>query len=412
MLKNTKARFAGIRLDSAKIGEDGIFRAKGRIARIGTQTYGDSIEYRSPKQVSDSAPGFDQLPITRRSHDGGFVTVTNKDELVVGFISNPVYNDSDGWIHANIVIHRQDAINEITSTDRWFSAGYDAGLLEEPGTYVDSLGVQGAKGAEYSFTGVQVGITPNHVTITDSPRSGKSATYTDSLPNSVKQVLDADLKTNDNINISNVDINKETKTTMAYLIHDGVNLEIEGKDADKVISAFQTIKNDAITSTETVANLEATALSNNEAQSALNAKLDAVTAENETLKANAVTKEDSDKQDLNTLVATELTNRSDAWAVAQPILKLDSVDYTWETSKIQTEALKVAYPTLAEKLDSAESTYISTLWEVLKDGVVAPVAKNDSTENEVKTIVEASVTETKQDSISDAAAAYLAKRCK
>ena len=388
-------------VDNAKIGKDGIFRARARVARIGTQDYNGSIDYRSEEEVKASLPTFDRVPITI-DHRGPFVTSSNKKSVLIGYVSNPTYNN--GWVEADLAIHDDEGIQKISSTHGYFSAGYDADMVREPGVFVDSMGVQGEKGREYKYDGMQANIRLNHVTITPTPRAGAGATILDSADiKPVSQILDSNI-----IGVKTKTINPDTTDNMSVIKYDGLTFTVEGSDADKVASIFEKMQNELAASSNATIELDAA----KKELDVVNAKADSLTAANESLTEQVNAKLDA--SDVQAQVSAGVNELLAVWEIAKPILKVDSIDTSLSSVDVRKNTLKAVYgDSMATKIDSASDVYIDALWDSLPTVLEAQSTANQKTDSKevINEVVAAKEVKTDaKDPLKAARLSYLERR--
>ena len=363
-----------VRLDSAKIGNDGLLRVRARIARIGIMDYYEDgrlyRELRTVDTVKESAIGFSQCGIIL--DHVAMLDKLNKDSILKGLSGTVTYED--GWLVTDLTVFKSDAIVAAETTHRQISCGYDANVIDSPGVWVDEVGVMGVVGKEYHYDRIQENIEANHIALVRQARAGEKATFLDSAHSEL--IIDCCIK----------DKNTNNKNDMEEIKfkYNGKTYSLGGKDAEKVMDMLSNQEkkeaekddsfkkkeqehNDAI---DTVtAKLDASA-----------AKLDALEMENTTLKTeNEALKTQLDSVD----VSSEISERLAIWDIAKSHIKVDSVDYSLDTNAIQKLVLAEVYPNLAVKLDS--ESYVSTLWDIFVES--KPVSKQDAVKIDVQNTV-------------------------
>lgn len=436
-----------VRLDGALVGVDGILRVKARIARIGTMEYIDEsgnpyYEYRSEEQVKASLDSFNQLAII--IDHTAMVDHTNKDRLVKGLTSN--VRMDNGWVVCDIAIFDSEAIRVAMTTHSELSCGYECDVVESKGTWVDENGICGSPGDAYDYAWEQRDIFGNHVALVPLARAGRGAKFFDSQ-SSVKSRLDSNISDNNTKNDATEDAcwegykrvpgTKQGESGSCEPIKDmAKNIEIEigeeeemtkdskselneggnlgGEKDDKMCDTFEmdgktyTVEDakgwfaklqeakEKAKNAGSVANTN-----NNKKDSADEARLDAQSAQIESLQAELV----QVKLDAAAATQAEVTARLALWAIAQPILKLDAIDASMTQDDIKKAAVKALFPNLAEKIDASDVVYTNTLWDI-RDSVTA--IKVDSTPNDavLDDVVNAAP---KLDGLSTAQEAYMAR---
>jgi hypothetical protein len=135
--------------------------------------------------------------------------------------------------------------------------------------------------------------------------------------------------------------------------------------------------------------------------SADEARLDAQSAQIESLQAELV----QVKLDAAAATQAEVTARLALWAIAQPILKLDAIDASMTQDDIKKEAVKALFPNLAEKIDASDDVYVNTLWDI-RDSVTAVKVDAAPADPVLDDVVNAAP---KLDGLSTAQEAYMAR---
>lgn len=431
-----------IRLDAAKIGLDGLLRVKARIARTGCQEYMDNgeivYEYRSPEEVKASMGSLDQLGIIIEHK--AMIDSANRDDLVKGLTSNVRFEETnsmtgDGWVVADICIFASDAITAALTSHTELSCGYDCDVVPASGVWTDTEGHLGRKGKSYEYKYAQKDIVGNHVALVPLARAGRKATFFDSQ--SVKARFDSDnISVNNNhTDATNGAINKnmehKDKGAASHSKNEGNNLggEVNDKDTDmemedakecdmyecdlgtfpitkdgfsEMMAKLKASKEKAKNS-GSVANTKGN--KKGDSLDVLQAKLDAKDAQIEALTEQLDSRMDSAQ------IGSEITARLALWAIAKPLLKVDSIDANLSQQEIKQSILKVVYPKLDAKIDAGNESYIDTLWEIYEDSAPVaetkvdnqPVVKADA----VLEDIHASAAKTNLDSIQTAQQAYM-----
>jgi hypothetical protein len=429
-----------VKLDGALVGADGILRVKARIARIGIMEYVDELgqpyyEYRSEEQVKASLDSFNQLAII--IDHTAMVTQDNKDQLVKGLTSN--VRMDNGWVVCDIAIFDSEAIRVAMTTHSELSCGYECDVVDSKGTWVDDKGICGNPGDKYDYTCEQRDIFGNHVALVPLARAGRGAKFFDSQ-SSVKSRLDSNISDNNTNNdttedacwegykrvpgtkkgesgscepIKDMDKEKELEMTedSKSELNEGGNLggekddkmcdtfEMDGKtytveDAKGWFAKLQEAK-------EKAKNAGSVANTKGKKDSADEARLDAQSAQIESLQAELV----QVKLDAAAATQAEVTARLALWAIAQPILKLDAIDASMTQDDIKKEAVKALFPNLAEKIDASDDVYVNTLWDI-RDSVTAVKIDAAPADPVLDDVVNAAP---KLDGLSTAQEAYMAR---
>jgi hypothetical protein len=109
-------------------------------------------------------------------------------------------------------------------------------------------------------------------------------------------------------------------------------------------------------------------------------------------------------------IGSEITARLALWAIAKPLLKVDSIDANLSQQEIKQAILKVVYPKLDAKIADGNESYVDTLWEIYEDSNPVVETKADTQAAKVDAVLEdiqASTTKTTLDSIQTARQAYM-----
>jgi hypothetical protein len=432
-----------VRLDAAKLGLDGLLRVKARIARTGCQEYMDNgevvYEYRSPTQVKASMSSLDQLGII--VDHKAMINSDNRDILVKGLTSNVRFEETnsvtgDGWVVADICVFASDAITAALTSHTELSCGYDCDVVPVSGIWTDNEGSLGKKGKSYEYKYAQKDIVGNHVALVPMARAGRKATFFDSQ--SVKARFDSDniSLNNNHTNATNGGLNKNMahndKGAASHSKNEGNNLggEVGDKDTDmetedmqecdmyecdlgtfpitkdgfgEMMAKFKAYKEKA-KNAGSVANTKGN--KKGDSVDALQAKLDAKDAQIEALTEQLDSRMDSNQ------IGSEITARLALWAIAKPLLKVDSIDANLSQLEIKQAILKVVYPKLDAKITDGNETYVNTLWDVYGDSKSVEETKADTQEAKTDAVLEdiqASTTKTTLDSIQTAQQAYMAR---
>lgn len=433
-----------VRLDSAKLGLDGFLRVKARIARTGCQEYmenGEIIyEYRSPAEVRASMSSLDQLGII--IDHKAMIDSDNKDTLVKGLTSNVRFEETDsvtgdGWVVADICIFASDAIIAALTSHTELSCGYDCDVITVSGIWTDNEGSLGKKGKSYKYRYTQKDIVGNHVALVPMARAGRKATFFDSQ--SVKARFDSDnISVNNNHTdatdgVLNKNMEKNDKGAASHSKNEGRNLGGEVEDTEicleteeetqefdmyecdlgtfpitkdgfsEMMAKFKAYKEKA-KNAGSVANTKGN--KKGDSIDVLQAKLDAKDAQ-----IDALTKQLDSRMDSNQ-IGNEITARLALWAIAKPLLRVDSIDANLSQLEIKQAILKVVHPKLDTKITNGNEIYVNTLWEIYEDS--KPVEENKSDAQAAKTDavledIQASTTKTTLDSIQTAQQAYMAR---
>lgn len=373
-----------VKVDSVRIDEFGILRAKAKIARIGTMDYYENgkkiVELRLPDDVRESVNTFSYQLITL-DHPTEMVDAKNADRYVKGLSGEAKYNELTGWNECPVTVTHGDAVDAARSTHKQFSCGYYAELIDESGEWVDVLGVQGEPGQVYRYDRIQKNIIGNHIALVSSARAGDRATF-----DSAGFIITQD---------------KENKVTnMVQFVHNDSILTIEGQDADKVVEIVKGLQSkldsEISTSAETLGNLEAENETLKAEKSTLEGKVDSLEAQKE---------QDNSRLDSDA-IASEVAARLDMWGLVEPHLKSVKRDNNLSAIEIQKLYLKQALPNLAEKIDSSNDNYIAGLWDAQKPEPVKVKTHSDIT----KEILKDSTNEPQENKLDAARNAYLESR--
>lgn len=368
-----------VEVRSSKIDAKGILRCGGTIARVGVQDYykdGKIVrELRSHEEVAKSAKGFSKQIVTL-DHPREMVTAKNAKDYSIGFSGEANYKD--GLIEAELIITEDSAVNAALESHKQISCGYYANLVEESGIWVDEYGVMGEVGKSYEYDAKQTDIVADHIALVQKGRAGDIAMLHTDSRDAYSVRLDSE-NSLDNIIGNN----------MVNIVYNDKVYTIDGNDAAQVADIVGSLKTE----------LSAVSAKVSEAES----KLDSLTQENEQLakdkgalegekdalcvKLDSL-EESAAKSEIKTdaeVIATEIQSRLDIWGEVLPVLKKDAADfeadYSLPVSDIQKMYLKQAAPQLAEKIDSAESSYLEPLWDYLRPANQAKEEKVDSTES-------------------------------
>lgn len=149
---------------------EGYLTGEARIARIGVQTYLDSLgnrynEFRDPDDVfsKEALDSFKNRPVTM-DHPDHPVDSSNAKDLQIGHIGENIRVDGK-WVVAPITITDGEAIKKIKALNKvQLSAGYETIVIPESGSY---------RGDTYSKR--QTRIRANHVAVVRNARAGQDA---------------------------------------------------------------------------------------------------------------------------------------------------------------------------------------------------------------------------------------------
>ena len=123
---------------------------------------------RDPEELAKAASSFHNKPLLMRHKPQ--MADTHDHDLVIGSVSNPVYNHP--YLQAELVVWDKDGIDQIESEEaRALSSGYWYSADMTPGEY---------EGVAYD--GRMTSITGNHVTICPEGRAGPDVYVGDSAP--------------------------------------------------------------------------------------------------------------------------------------------------------------------------------------------------------------------------------------
>lgn len=442
---NKMQRNFSVRLDAAKLGLDGLLRVKARIARTGCQEYMDNgeivYEYRSPAEVKASMSSLDQLGII--IDHKAMIDSDNRDTLVKGLTSNVRFEETDnvtgdGWVVSDICVFASDAITAALTSHTELSCGYDCDVIPVSGVWTDNEGSLGKKGKSYEYRYTQKDIVGNHVALVPMARAGRKATFFDSQ--SVKARFDSDnISVNNNhtdatdgVLNKNMEVNNkgaanhsknEGKNLGGEVEDKGIVMEIEEGETQEcdmyecdlgtfpvtkdgfgeMMAKFKAYKEKAKNS-GSVANTKGN--KKGDSVDVLQAKLDAKDAQIEALTEQLDSRMDSNQ------IGSEITARLALWAIAKPLLRVDSIDPNLSQLEIKQAILKVVHPKLDTKIADGNEIYVNTLWEIYEDS--KPVEENKAEAQAAKTDavledIQASTTKTTLDSIQTAQQAYMAR---
>jgi len=156
-------------LDSRKKNPEGWLILDGIVATTGTLEYEDRTDYVTEQALTgDSLDTLAQSSVTIHHPEWKEVNSKNHDEVDVGSVANPEYDEEKEQQRAEIVVKRQDAIDFVEDQGAdtlGLSPGYDPKWKKTPNEDYDRE---------------QIGRRNNHVAITPNPRNEDSSFVLDS----------------------------------------------------------------------------------------------------------------------------------------------------------------------------------------------------------------------------------------
>ncbi len=255
------------RIDSGELAAperlaNGMLRVSGRISRVGIQTYENPDgtarrELREPETVFDvaSIASFRQVPVTS-SHPPVLLDSKNARNFSVGSVGEDIKRDGD-WLTANLMIIDADAIKRIESGENQLSCGYEATILDTPGTHP----LYGA------YDAIQRDVRGNHIATVFAARAGSEAR------------LRLDAAGNCVIASTSTTTHQETRHMTTSLRIDGLNIDVTDANGpaiqqaiDRHVAALKLSHTDALAA----------------ATSAATINLDGVSKKLATVKKNAI----------------------------------------------------------------------------------------------------------------------------
>jgi hypothetical protein len=363
---------------------DGFIRANARIARVGIQQYqtqdGSKINILRPEDaVVESVDKMKLLPIT-----AGHVDMTeNVDSELIGS-TGATHKYVDGFIVSDIAIYHSGAVKAIDSGSvRQFSVGYRAEVTNESGVWVDEHNVMdGGAGTSYPYDAIMTNIQPHHLALVEQARAGNKATFVDSqsslwLDGGIN-IPESKLIENDNKDIEKV-----------IIIHDGINYNIEGSDADKLGKVITSLEQD-----NAKLNDDNTKLVQESIQLA-----DAKDKEIESLKGKIT---ELESNNLDAAIGDAVESRIALWTKISDSSVDVTVDYKLNETQIKQAYLAAKYPHLTAKVSDASDAYIEALWDA--SDISLPVEAKQEVKEEAKEEVPSKVKEIVTDSVNDSRA--------
>ena len=304
----------------ASVNEDGYLEDVPVVGRIGIQLYRNpdgSVrrELRPPEEVlnADSLSSFKGKPITV-GHPGA-VNARNGKKHRVGTMLEPGRQDGDN-VKVPVMVYDESAITSATSgKTKQLSLGYRLDLDETPGEW---------NGQPYDA--VQRNIRINHLALVSKARAGDVATLN----------LDGD----EEITLDDDDNQPEGKTMQKLRLDNGLEYDA----SPEVVVAFNALKQDAEDANTKLSEAQTT--------------ISTITAERDTLKADAAGFEDKLKQAREDAAAT-IKARADLEAKADKHgIKHDGMD------DIAVKKAVIAKLKPAMKLDGKDDTYVNVAFDM------------------------------------------------
>lgn len=350
-------------VSGATVDSDGFMRDSPIVARTGIYLYVNpdgSIrrEYRPPEEVfaEDSEASFIGKPIVVEHPASGIVNSDTVRELAIGTILSPGYRKDETNIGCDIVIHDASAIGD----KRGLSLGYRVDLEETPGVTPEGQ----------PYDAIQRNIRINHLAIVERGRAGMKA----------------------RLNLDKEEI-IETEGERMKIKIDSQDFEVD----EKVATYISSLKCKA---DEAEVNLKSA--KNDTAEQ--KAKLDAMTAERDGLKAKCdaaeTEKEKAVKAAVEALKA-DMAERADLEDVAK-IAKVEKAD-GMTNAELKSGIIKAAFGD-AFKLDGMTAAYIDGAYDAAKK-----MLQNDNIKREILKVKGNPAPDVKQDSADDARAKMIAR---
>jgi hypothetical protein len=254
--------------------DNGFLRCPGKITRTGVFAYRDAKggmrnELRLPSEVfdGDALRSFGLAPLTN-DHPPVNLDAKNTKKYQVGTVAEPTQDG--GFVSATVQITDADAIAAVESGKRELSCGYVCDLEFTPGV---TAGIEGIPDG-LKYDAIQRGIRGNHVAIVEKGRAGAEASL---------RLDSGDAICDDPGGVRlNSDDDRDTKPETfggprMKITIDGITLDLDENAAqivDKAISRrdseIKTLKSDADTHAETLAQEKARADKADEDLEALN----------------------------------------------------------------------------------------------------------------------------------------------
>ncbi|MEA1204851.1 DUF2213 domain-containing protein [Enterobacter hormaechei] len=304
----------------ASVNEDGYLEDVPVVGRVGIQLYRSpdgSVrrELRPPEEVfnADSLASFKGKPITI-GHPGA-VNSRNAKKHMVGTMLEPGRQDGEN-VKVPIMVYDESAINSATSgRTKQLSLGYRLDLDETPGEW---------NGQPYDA--VQRNIRINHLALVSKARAGDVATLN----------LDGD----EEITLDDDDNQPKGKTMQKLRLDNGLEYDA----SPEVVVAFNALKQDAEDANTKLSEAQAT--------------ISTITAERDTLKADAAEFENKLKQAREDAEKT-IKSRTELEAKAEKHgIKCDGLD------DIAVKKAVVAKLKPSIKLDGKDDTYINVAFDM------------------------------------------------
>lgn len=369
---------------SKKVDNQGFLRSRARIARVGTQYYGDYGNImRSATTLQKSAAGFNNQVVTL-GHPQDSVDSSNSAQYQIGFITN--VKVAGKWLVGDIVITDKASVDAVLSNKAVeFSCGYTADIIAKDGDY---LGIH----YSYEFDNV-VG---NHVALVNLARAGHDATFIDSKSNNIPidRVIDMTSKTdksNETVKVSSeVVTNDMAGSSMPDYesrfksIEDSISKMMDMMTSMQALSA--TTKTGGVTdsaeeATEEVkapeVKVEVKATEEVKANDSVDT-IESLKAKIDILETKLAKVSDSKESNLD---GQEIAARVEVWSIVKPLL-VDSVDVDYNLPVTQVRKLYLAQqlPHLKGKISDGADAYINGLWDCYyEDSANAESAKVDDT---------------------------------
>lgn len=311
-----------LRFDKSQVGkivktDEGYLRGEAIVTRCGVFKYLNQDgtirrEARLPEYAfkKESLDSLKMIPVTN-NHPTVLVDATNAKELSIGTTGETINIDGEN-ILTTVTINVQDAINEIENNNKVeLSLGYTLDLIEQKGVY---------NGQEYDC--IQTNIKYNHLAVVERGRAGVSRLNFDSFECGmiVDESITHERKNMVKINIDNVDVEVDEAVKKAY--------------------------------------------------DSLNARLDGVVTENETLKAKLDEKEEELKKakeiNSDSAISEKAKARVELIAKAGKVVNIDGL-YDLSDREIKLSVIKSRYDSLdlSDKSDDYVSARFDAICEAL-----------------------------------------------
>ena len=238
----------------------------------------------------------------------------------------------------------------------------------------------GEAGKSYQYDAIQRNVVGNHIALVPNARAGRQATFLDS------EGLDSDTIILDSQTIIHQQnsIESSIENNMKYLVkHNDMEMELEGKDSKHVMDMINSMKENMKDMETKLSDMQAKHSEMCDKYEAMSKdmegkekEMDGYKGKIDGLEAQLAEAQSQPKLDAD-VIASEVKARAAVWAKIAPHLDCEA-DYSLSVIDAQKLYLKSAMPNLAEKIDSADESYINGLWDVKQP--TEKTVKSDATE--------------------------------